>query len=410
MTRTLDTLALARLADEPVNWRFKGLPPAWTGRSPAQICADAPDLFRTGPLGPVCVLRADALTHNLATMARWCDQHGVQLAPHGKTHMSPQLAARQLGAGACAVTVATISQVRTYRAFGARDLILANELVDPAGLRWLAGELNDDPDLNMLCWVDSVRGVDLMTDTLSDAGLARPLDVCVEVGAAGGRTGCRSEADVDAVARAIIASPRLRLTGVSGYEAALGHDVSPSGRAPVRAFLSTMRSAVLRLAGDFEADEIVVTAGGSTHFDLVAEILTGWPDGLAVRTVLRSGCYLTHDDGLYQRTSPLAFTPALSVWAQVCSMPEPGLALLTMGRRDVAFDQDLPIPRGVPGSTVTKLNDQHAFLRCEQAARLEIGDWVEFGISHPCTVFDKWPMIPVLDADNRVIELIRTFF
>ena len=171
-----------------------------------------------------------------------------------------------------------------------------------------------------------------------------------------------------------------------------------------------MRSAVLRLADVFETDDVVVTAGGSTHFDLVAEMLTGWPDGLAVRTVLRSGCYLTHDDGLYQRTSPLAFTPALSVWAQVCSAPEPGLALLTLGRRDVAFDQDLPIPRGFPDSTVTKLNDQHAFLRVGPTARPEIGDWIEFGVSHPCTVFDKWQMIPVLDADDRVVELIRTFF
>ena len=410
MTATLDTVALARLADEPVDWRYKGLPPGWTGHSPAQICAEAPDLFQAGPLGPVCVLRDDALTHNLATMSRWCAQQGVQLAPHGKTHMSPQLAARQLAAGACGITVATISQARTYRAFGASALILANELVDSAGLRWLASELNDDPNFDMLCWVDSVRGVDLMTDTLTAAGLRRPLDVCVEVGAAGGRTGCRSEADVDTVARAVVASPRLRLTGVSGYEGALGHDVSPAGRAPIRDFLSTMRSAVLRLADLFETDDVVVTAGGSTHFDLVAEILAGWPDGLAVRTVLRSGCYLTHDDGLYQRTSPLAFTPALSVWAQVCSTPDAGLALLTMGRRDVAFDQDLPIPRGFPGSTVTKLNDQHAFLRPGPTARLEIGDWVEFGISHPCTVFDKWQMIPVLDADNRVVELIRTFF
>ena len=52
----------------------------------------------------------------------------------------------------------------------------------------------------------------------------------------------------------------------------------------------------------------------------------------------------------------------MGVWAQVCSIPEPGLALLTMGRRDVAFDQDLPVPRGFPDSAVIKLNDQHAFL------------------------------------------------
>ena len=172
----------------------------------------------------------DALAHNLATMARWCRDRGVELAPHGKTHMAPQLLARQFDAGACAVTAATISQVRIFRAFGVREVVLANELVDEAGLRWLAAELDADPDFRLVCWVDSVRGVELMTAALPQPG-ARPVDVCVEVGMAGGRTGCRGADAVDEVARAAAASPRLRLVGVAGYEAALGHDVAPDALA-----------------------------------------------------------------------------------------------------------------------------------------------------------------------------------
>ncbi|MBI3212837.1 MAG: alanine racemase [Mycobacterium sp.] len=414
MTAAIDAAALTALDHEVLDWRFKGLPVGWSGRTPAQITAAAPELFDDGPLGPICVLREDALEHNLATMAAWCSHHDVGLAPHGKTHMAPQLYARQLAAGACAVTVATISQLRSYRAFGVQRAILANELVDPAGLRWLATELDADPDFDVVCWVDSVRGVQLMADALTAAGAKRQLQVCVEVGAAGGRTGARTDADIDTVAAAAAACPRLRLVGVAGYEGALGHDISAAGRSPVWAYLESVRAAVLRLAGRFESDEVLVTAGGSTHFDLVAEVLAAdWPTSLPVRTVLRSGCYLTHDDGLYARTSPLrgqGLRPALSVWAQVCSTPEPGLALLTMGRRDVSFDQDLPVPRELPSATVTALNDQHAFLRLEAGAGVRVGDWVEFGVSHPCTVFDKWPMIPVLDADNRVRALVRTFF
>ncbi|TQR83946.1 amino acid deaminase, partial [Mycobacterium hodleri] len=158
----------------------------------------------------------------------------------------------------------------------------------------------------------------------------------------------------------------------------------------------------------------LVTAGGSTYFDLVSDELTGWAGVGPVRTVLRSGCYLTHDDGLYGRTSPLtgAFRPALSVWAQVTSRPEPDLALVTMGRRDVSFDQDLPMAHSLSDSVVTKLNDQHAYLRVGAADRdrVEVGTWLEFGISHPCTVFDKWQMIPVLDGGGRVVDLVRTFF
>jgi D-serine deaminase-like pyridoxal phosphate-dependent protein len=212
---------------------------------------------------------------------------------------------------------------------------------------------------------------------------------------------------VDEVARAAAASPRLRLVGIAGYEAAGGHDVAPPAVARVAGYLSAVRGAALRLAPLLETDRAIVTAGGSTYFDVVADILAGeW------RTILRSGCYLTHDDGLYGRTSPLreSFRPALAVWAQVVSRPEDGLALLAMGRRDVAFDQDMPVPRGLPASAVTKLNDQHAYLSLGVADRVEVGDWIEFGISHPCTTFDKWQLIPVLDDDGRVVELVRTFF
>ena len=426
MTPLINAAAVAALADEAVDWRFKGLPASWSGRTPAQISAQRPDLFDAGPLGPVCVLRAEALEHNLATMAAWCARHGVELAPHGKTHMAPQLVARQFGAGACAVTAATISQVRTFRAFGVREVVLANELVDAAGLAWLAGDLDADPDFRLICWADSVRGVQLMTEALEAAGAGRPVDVCVELGAPGTRTGCRDDTAADAVAAAVVASPRLRLAGVAGYEAALGHDVSAGGVAPVRAYLRRLADTARRLAPQCETGDVIVTAGGSTHFDLVAEELAGdW------RTIVRSGAYLTNDDGLYLRTSPLTrpgapadgFVAALHVWAQVCSRPEPGLALLTMGRRDVSFDQDMPVPQRLrqgsgwradvlEGCEVTKLNDQHAFVRLTPAAEetVGVGDWIELGVSHPCTVFDKWQLIPVLDEHERVVELVRTFF
>ena len=407
MTAPINTAAVAAASDEVIDWRFKGVPSTWWGRTPAQICEQAPDLFEDGAVGPVCILRSEALRHNITTMADWCRDRDVELAPHGKTHMAPQLMERQLEAGATAITAATLSQVRTYRAFGVRDVVLANELVDAAGLRWLSTELDAHPDFSAMCWVDSLPGVELMTAALTAAGAQRPLDVCVEVGMAGGRTGCRGPAAVDEVAHAAAASPRLRLVGVAGYEAALGHDTAPDALAGVTAYLEETRAAAVRLDALFETDRVFVTAGGSTYFDAVADVMTGdW------RTVLRSGCYLTHDAGLYGRTSPLRgqFRPALTVWAQVMSRPERDLAIVNMGRRDVSFDQDLPTPLAMPDTVVTKLNDQHGYLRLGGGDSVEVGSWLEFGISHPCTVFDKWQLIPELDADNRVVGLIRTFF
>jgi D-serine deaminase-like pyridoxal phosphate-dependent protein len=416
MPATIDATTVAALADEPLDWRYKGLPSQWWGRTPSQVRTDGASPFADGAVGPLCVLSGPALEHNLSTMARWCRDRGVELAPHGKTHMAPQLLARQFDAGARAVTLATISQVRTFRAFGVNRVVLANELVDDAGLHWLATELDNNPDFSLVCWVDSVRGVELMSAALAAAGAGRPVDVCVEVGMSGGRTGCRSADEVDAVARAAADSGRLRLVGVAGYEAATGHEVTRQARERVRAYLREVRGAVGRLGAVFESEEVLVTAGGSTYFDVVADELTGWTGIGAVRTVLRSGCYLTHDDGLYRRTSPLGgaagLRPALTVWAQVVSRPEPDLALVTMGRRDVSFDQDLPIPYGLTDSVVTKLNDQHAYLRVGPGDRdlVEVGAWLEFGVSHPCTVFDKWQMIPVLDDAGRVVDLVRTYF
>jgi D-serine deaminase-like pyridoxal phosphate-dependent protein len=105
----------------------------------------------------------------------------------------------------------------------------------------------------------------------------------------------------------------------------------------------------------------------------------------------------------------------------VLSRPEPELALLGLGRRDVPYDQGYPRPmavvrrdgssEGIDGRVeVTALNDQHAFCRMEAGARLEVGDLVRCGISHPCSAFDRWRVIPVLDDGDRVVDAVATFF
>lgn len=432
---TLDPNALAALRSERVDWRFKGMPAHFTGATIDEITRQRPDLFDDAFTGPLLVLSRPALQHNLRVMAEWCERHGLALAPHGKTHMSPQLLAAQFEAGAWAVTVATVHQARVYRAFGVNRVVLANQLVDPAGLRWLAGELDRDPEFEFVCWVDSVRGVELMTAALAGSAPARPVDVAVELGGPGGRTGVRTDAEALAVAQAVAASPVLRLVGVAGWEGAFGHDTTPETLATVDTYLRRLRALVLSLAGAgyFDGlDRVLVTAAGSAYFDQVGAVFREpWPDGLPVLPVLRSGSYLTHDDGLYRRLSPFSrrhalpggepLRPALQAWAQVSSRPEPELALLTLGRRDVPFDQDLPEPQLVrrnggeaeplTGCRVTALNDQHAFLALSPEARVEVGDWIGLGVSHPCTAFDKWQLIPVVDADGRtVVDLIRTFF
>jgi D-serine deaminase-like pyridoxal phosphate-dependent protein len=153
---------------------------------------------------------------------------------------------------------------------------------------------------------------------------------------------------------------------------------------------------------------------------------SGSPDGMTV--VLRSGGYLFHDHGIYQASTPAArgvagapvFRPALELWAQVVSRPEPELALLSAGRRDVGFDAGLPVPlrarrrdgeaARLADAKVTGLNDQHAYLRLDPGTALAPGDVVCLGISHPCTTLDKWHLITVLDDEDNVIDAVHTFF
>lgn len=420
----MDAAALEALTAERIGWRFKGFPARFDGLTVGELVAAQPPLAEFGT--PLLVLDGPALEHNLRLMARYCAEHGVDLAPHGKTPMAPQLFARQLAAGAWGITAATIGHLRAYRAFGVETVVLANELIDPDALGWVAAELRRRPRFRLLCFADSVAGAELMQAALAAADAPRPVEIVIDVGAEGGRTGCRTVREAEAVAGAVRAADRLSLAGVGGFEGALAPDRAPQSLERVRGYLRFLRQLVLGLDKDGffdETDEIIATAGGSAYFDDVVDILGGaWETSRPVRTVLRSGAYLTHDDGHYRRLTPLAhegFRAALSIRGRVLSTPEPGLALLDFGKRDAPMDLGLPEPHSVQradggteplaGCTITALADQHAFLRHDGEAGLAVGEIVSCGISHPCTAFDKWQLIPVVEH-GHVVDLVRTFF
>ncbi|MCM2576333.1 amino acid deaminase [Streptomyces meridianus] len=423
--------ALAALADERVDHRFKGLPPDADGMTLGELAAQRRPLFTGGFTTPVLALSAEAVENNIGVMERYCAQHGLAFAPHGKTCMAPQLFEQQLGHGAWGITAAVPHQVRVYRAFGVRRIFLANQVVDAAALRWLAGELDADPGFRLVTYVDSVRGVELMDRALTDCGASRPVEVVVELGGGeGARTGVRTEAECEQIADAVAATSTLRLVGVAGYEG----EVPEADGERVRAWLRRLTGLAVAFdrAGRFaDTDEIVVSAGGSAWFDAVADVFAELPElSRPVLKLLRSGAYVSHDDAHYRRLTPFnrvpeegALQPAFRLWAQVVSRPAPGQAFLNAGKRDAAYDLGMPSPlvvrsardgseRPADGITVTKLSDQHAWLElgADAGAGPDVGDWVALGLSHPCTIFDKWQLIPLVEADGTVVDFVRTFF
>lgn len=378
---------------------------------------------------PRLVLHDSALSHNIRTMSRYARQRGVLLAPHAKTSLSPTIVAKQLAAGAWGATAANVAQVRGLLAVGCENIILANEVVDRVALDWIARTyLMTDVRGSLWCYVDSVAGIERAEAALEQHAIARPMTVLVDVGYAGGRTGVRTLDQAIALAQRLAESPLLELGGVAGYE---GQMPAREGEVPVDlyGYMDRIRDVVENLTtAGLLPDEPIVTAGGSSYFDAVVDCLDPKRFDRPIRFVLRSGCYVTHDHGLYERTSPWGrsprlganhprLIPALTLKASVLSRPEPTLAIADFGRRHAPFDDALPIvvklPAGRDSSrardvTVEGLNDQHAYLRLPEDLDVRVGDVIDFGVSHPCGAFDRWSRVGLVDDDGALIGDIAT--
>ncbi len=388
------------MIEEPLGPWAKSFPPSSWGMTPREFLDTRPR--RSAFATPLLTIDSSAMAGNIALMAEWLDERGLEIAPHGKTTMAPALWRQLLDAGAWGITLATAWQVQVARANGIDRVLLANQLIDPVALRWLATELAD-PGFGFACWVDGVDTVAAMRSALAGVPLPRPIDVLVELGGAHGRTGARSLEAAEAVASAVDAAPQLRLVGVAGYEGSYGDTRSREHLAAVERYLADIVVLHDRLAFD---DTPIVTAGGSAYFDLVADAFA--PLVGRARVILRSGAYQVHDEGFYRAITPLSgLRSAIHGWARVLSRPEPGLAILDGGKRDFPYDLGLPT---TGAGEVFKVNDQHAYVRGEP----ELGRVLRLGLSHPCTAFDKWRLIPVVDDadvdDPLVVDLVATWF
>ncbi|MCW2106638.1 UNVERIFIED_ORG: D-serine deaminase-like pyridoxal phosphate-dependent protein [Rahnella aquatilis] len=382
----------------------------------------SPEVF-----SPLMLMKQSALENNLRQLADFCREQGVMLAAHGKTSMSPAILRRAITeGGAWGLSAATPAQVRALRQFGIRNVFLANELVDPAGIRWIGEWQKQHLDHGFLCYVDSLQGVRLLEQNLGDSRIA----VLLEMSVSGGRTGCRSSSEALEIAAAIEACPVLQLVGVAGYEGALGAGRNTAGVQRVKDYCQMLIATAELLAENqlFASQHIILSAGGGAWFDVVSSCFKAANLPLPVTPLIRSGAYMAHDSGLYARIAPFSqlgamhhFSAALEIWGRVLSRPEPGLAFVDFGRRDVPFDQDLPnpqwvrnvdgsAPRAASGMRISDVNDQHAYLLLPEEDELKPGDWVGCGISHPCTAFDKWRYLPLVDDDYYVTDSVETAF
>ena len=437
MNRTHPALDLAWVRELPVDSLTKGIPTTGGTMNHGQIGQQGWNVLRQDLPFPVALIREDTMSANRAWMRGFLERAGVELCPHGKTTMSPELFALQIADGAFGMTCATASHLEVYRRAGVRRVILANQLVGRTNLEMALRQLRD-PDFDLYCLADSEAGLRMLAGTARALGLPRPVKVLIEFGAKGARTGLRTLDGVVQLAKLAATFPELTVVGLETYEGVFAGADPVDREGPILELVHrTVEVAAALAAIAPEADEpFILTAGGSDFFDLVAEAFAAARIGRPVRVVLRGGCYLTHDSLHYARCfermrqrSPEIDTllgglrPALEVWSVVQSRPEPSLAFCALGKRDISHDWELPAPiswyrpnsgigrREAPDRWRTKLlNDQHLHLEIGADDDLRVGDLVGFGVSHPCTTFDRWRNIFLVNPEFDVIGAIRTFF
>ena len=425
---------LADLLDPWIDASYKGFPHHSAPLRRSQIGKQAWNVLAGDLPLPLAVIKRDVLQYNLTWMQDFAQSHGLGLAPHGKTSMSPQLFRMQLDAGAWGMTFATVTQMRVGLTAGAQRCLIANQVFADIDLDCIADLLRCRPELRLIFLVDSLAQLDLIEVWQQRHAQVFAFEVLLEIGGPGGRTGCRDLGSALQLAQRLHASTAVQLVGIECYEGLAASGDSAQDQAYVQPLMDLLQA--LATACDakdfFDSGEVLLSAGGSAIFDLVASSLK--PQlRRSVQGLLRSGCYVTHDQGTYQRMmSAVAartgcgtgLQAAMEVWARVQSCPEPGLVILAAGKRDLSYDWEMPIPLSVcaRGTRVVqaapdelkigKLNDQHAHLQGVDAQHqaLQVGDLVCLGISHPCTTFDKWRWMPVVDAHYNVVDAIVTCF
>lgn len=416
------------ILDQQIDDRTKGVP---GGTDPFKIL-DIPSkkwniLKEDLPL-PLMVLKKSSMDHNAKTFREYTKKQNVLLAPHGKTTMCPQIFKQQFEDGAWGLTAATVNQVQVYRRYGVNRILLANQLLGEQNIRYIVEEINADPKFQFYCLIDSNAQLDLILTGLKKYKISRPLHLLIELGCLGGRTGFRNDEEARLAIDKINQSNDVLFSGVEAFEGILKTSEQ------VSIFMKRIKDFLEKLtfSNTKTQEEFIITAGGTSYFDLVISAFKGFKISRKIVIIIRSGCYITFDSGIYhkaiekaleeKRLVPETLKSSLEIWSYVQSIPEAGLGILSMGKRDCPYDAGFPkvekIFRPKIGFIeiqpqyfeITATNDQHAFLNFNDKSDIKIGDMICCGISHPCTAFDKWRFIPVVNDDYDVVDGYLTFF
>jgi D-serine deaminase-like pyridoxal phosphate-dependent protein len=340
---------------------------------------------------PALLLDLDALERNIQKMAAFFADKPAALRPHSKTHKCPQIAQRQLEAGAIGITCAKVSEAEVMAGAGVDDILIANQVSSPVKIDRLT-------DLARRC--DLMVAVDDLENViqLSLACMAKKvtLRVLVEVDVGMGRCGVQPGEAALQLGRQVMAAPRLHLTGVMGYEGHLVLLDDPGQRvkqvqnafAPLAHTVDLMRSEGLPVE--------IVSAGGTGTYDATGT--------LPFVTELQCGSYIFMDSTYHKVRSE--FEQALTVLTSVVSRPVPERVVVDAGLKAMSNEFGWPQALDRPGLSVRYLSEEHGVLDVISPMPLDCrpGDKIRFLPSHCCTTVNLSDTLHVIQ-DNRLVDL-----
>jgi len=323
---------------------------------------------------PALLIDLDAMERNLRKMADFASEAGVNVRPHIKTHKCPEIAKRQIAAGAQGLTCAKLGEAEVMARAGIRDLLIANQIVGPVKIARLI-ELAKVSDV--IVALDSEENAREISGRAEDAGLR--VNVVIETDIGMKRCGVAPGEAALEFARRVLAMPGLRFRGLLGYE---GHAVMVDPREErVKTAEAAARSLVATadLLRDNGVEVEIVSAGGTGTYDI-----TGRIEGV---TEIEPGSYVLMD-GRYGELG-LGFEHALSLLALVISRPSPATAVTDAGKKALTEEFGLPKVKGIDGVELIGLSEEHGKLALSDPARpLPPGDRIELIPSHGCTTIN----------------------
>lgn len=336
---------------------------------------------------PALVLDANILKANMEAMERLLAGSSLKLRPHYKSHKCASIAKWQIEKGAVGMTCAKLSEAEDLCDAGVEDILLANQVTDPAKVRKLA-ELAKNCRLTVC--VDDDSNVAALSAAAQNCGATIHCLVEYEIGME--RCGVATQEEVLALAKQIQAAPNLMFDGIQAYAGHLSHEEDPVTRQE-----ETKKNGekLRNLIGYLEENGIPVNtlSGGSTGTSERKAM-----DGLY--TELQAGSYLFMD--ATYRNLGLPFQNALFLVTTVVSKNQ-GRVLLDAGVKTCGMDQGMPVPKEGTAKEV-RANEEHVHLR-GYSEDVRVGDRVLLIPGHCCSTVNLHDKIYLVDGD-RVIDRI----